>query len=664
MRFYRRFTIRLGIALVFLLFFDLPLIQAQSYDPGEVLPIDNKVRIGHLDNGFTYYIRENNRPENRIEMRLVVNAGSILETDKQQGLAHLIEHMAFNGSKHFEKNDLIKFLESIGVRFGADLNAYTSFDETVYMLTVPSDSAALVDKSFMVMQDWAFNLTLDSTEIDKERGVVKEEWRMGQGPEQRMQDQYLPVLFKDSRYASRLPIGKMEVVEHADYSELRDFYSSWYRPDLMGLVVVGDIDPDVAEQKIKEYFNDFKNPEDEKQRAEYDIPDQKGTLVKVVTDDEASYTMVQVINKSGVLGTQTGYDYLEMVKSQCVTGMLNRRIQELSEQSNPPFIGAGSYYGGLFARSTNAFVAYAAVGDDGIERGVTTLLEECNRITDYGFTQGELDRFKLDLLKRYERSYNERDKTESNSIAAEYTRNFLENESIPGIEFEYNFLKTNIDLITLEDVNAFAKKIIKPDNRVILATGPTNGSLASYKEEALLELANEIDNKILNPYEDKMASATLMESFPKAGKIKKEKKIESIDATELILSNGARVILKQTDFKNDQVVLNAYAWGGTSLVDEADHFTALNADGIISESGVASFSNSDLTKLMAGKTAYVANTLGDYTENVSANCRPGDIETMMQLMYLKFTNPRKDLESFEAYLSKNKCYYKNMIRDP
>ncbi len=659
-----KFTIRLCIALVFLPFYNLISVQAQNYAPDQVFPIDSKVRVGHLDNGFTYYIRKNNRPENRIEMRLVINAGSILETDKQQGLAHLIEHMAFNGSKHFEKNDLIKYLESIGVSFGADLNAYTSFDETVYMLTVPSNSEDQVDKSFMVMQDWAFNLTLDTAEIDKERYVVKEEWRLGQGAEQRMQDQYFPVLFKDSRYAERLPIGKMDVVEHCDYEELTDFYKTWYRPNLMALVVVGDIDPDVAEQKIKKYFSEYKNPEDVKNRDVYDIPDHEGTLAKVVTDEEAAYTVVQVINKSDVLGSETGVDYLEMIKSQCVSGMFNRRIQVLSEQADPPFIGAGCYYGGLFARSKNAFVTYAAVADDGIEKGVSTLLQECKRITDYGFTQGELERFKLDLLKRYEASYNERNKTESAQLAAEYTRNFLENESIPGIEFEYNFLRANIDLITLDDVNTFARNIIKPDNRVILATGPKNGRLVSYHENALLTLAADIENKELTPYQDKQTASALMESLPKKGKIKKEERIESIDATELILSNGARVILKSTDFKNDQIVLTAYAWGGTSLVDDEDHFTSLNVDGIVRESGVASFSNSDLTKLLAGKTAYVANTLGEFTENVSANCRPADLETMMQLLYLKFTTPRKDLESFQAYISKNKSFYKNMARDP
>ena len=639
-------------------------LSAQENNLDTKLTIDEKVRIGKLQNGFTYYIRENKKPENRIEMRLAVNAGSILETEEQLGLAHLLEHMAFNGTKHFEKNDLIKYLQSIGVKFGPDLNAYTSFDETVYMLTIPSDSAELVDKGFLVMEDWAFNQTLDPEEIDKERGVVIEEWRLGQGPWQRMLDKMLPVVFKDSRYAERLPIGKKEVIENFDHAVLKAFYTDWYRPDLMALVVVGDIDADLAEKKIKEHFSTQQNPADAKERLEYPVPDHEGTLVNIATDPEAPVTLVRLIYKSDAEPVVTQADYLTMVKESFVSGMLNRRLQELMEQADPPFVNAGFYYGSLWSRNKNALQGYALVGEEGIERGIGTLLEENNRIARFGFTQGELDRYKLDFMKNLEQAYNERDKTESDGLADEYVRNFLEDEPIPGIEFEYLFIKDQLDNIKLEDVNVIAGNIIAADNRVIVVNGPEKEVITSLEETRVIALAAEVDKREITPYEDKLASVELMNELPQGGTIKEEKQVESIQATELVLSNGVKVLLKPTDFKNDEIKLTAFAWGGTSLVSDEDHFSAMHADGIVSESGLGEFSKSDLTKVLAGKSAYAANTIGTFTQNVSANCRPADVETMLQLLYLNFTNPRVDQESFQAYITKNRNLYKNLAQDP
>jgi zinc protease len=638
--------------------------DAQVVDFNTPLPVDEKVRIGQLENGFTYYIRENKKPENRIEMRLAVNAGSILETEEQLGLAHLLEHMAFNGTKHFEKNELIQYLQSIGVKFGPDLNAYTSFDETVYMLTIPSDSAELVDKGFLVMEDWAFNQTLDAEEIDKERGVVIEEWRLGQGPWKRMLDKNLPVIFKDSRYANRLPIGKKEVIESFEHDVLRSFYKDWYRPNLMALAIVGDIDADVAEAKIKEHFSKFKNPENEKERKEYGVPDHEGTLITIATDVEAPVTLVRLMYKADVGEQKTEADYLQMVKESCISGMLNRRLQELTEKAEPPFVNAGFYYGGMWSRNKNALQGYALLSEAGIEKGLTVLLEENNRIAQFGFTDGELHRYKLDYLKRLEKAFNEANKTESASLADEYIRNFLEEESIPGIEFEYAFVKANIDKVTLEDVNALAKSLISSDNRIIVVNGPEKEDLKVIEESDILTVAEKADQIELTPYKDKLASATLIEILPKAGEIASEKEIASIGATEITFANGAKVLLKPTTFKNDEIKVTGFAWGGRSTVGVEDHFSALHADGIVSESGLATFSKSDLTKILAGKTAYAANTIGEYTQNVSASCRPQDAETMLQLLYLNFTAPRVDDEAFQAYISKNRDLYKNLGQEP
>jgi zinc protease len=636
----------------------------QEAESNKALPIDENVRIGQLDNGFIYYIRQNAKPENRIELRLAVNAGSILETEKQLGLAHLLEHMAFNGTKHFEKNELIAYLQSIGVRFGPDLNAYTSFDETVYMLTIPSDSTDLVNKGFLVMEDWAFNQSLVGEEIDKERGVVIEEWRMGRGPQKRMLDKNFPVIFKDSRYAERLPIGKKEVLETFTHEDIRSFYHDWYRPDLMALVVVGDIDPDVAEQKIKEHFSSAKNPSPSKERKNYDVPDHEGTLVSIATDKEAPYTLVQLMYKTDAKEYTTESDYLQMVKEACMSGMLNRRLQELTESADPPFLNVGFYYGSLLSRNKNALQGYALVSETGIERGLAAMLEENNRIDQFGFTQGELDRFKLDYLTRMEGIFNERDKTESEALAMEYVRNYLENEPIPGIEFEYNFVKENIDKVTLEDVNNLAASIISTSNRIIVVNGPEKEALTTLEEATLLAVAADVDKKELTAYEDKLASAELMANIPVAGSIVKEEQIESIEAAELHLSNGVRVLLKPTAFKNDEVLVSGYAWGGNSMYGMEDYHSALHSDAIIAESGVAEFSPSDLTKVLAGKTVNASNSFTTYSQGTSASCRADDVETMLQLMHLKFTQPRVDEEAFNAYIAKNKGFYQNLGQDP
>ncbi len=630
----------------------------------QILQVDPKVRIGTLDNGFTYYIRTNHKPEKRVEMRLAVNAGSVLENEDQQGLAHFVEHMCFNGTEHFEKNELKNYLESIGMRFGADMNAYTSFDETVYMLTIPSDSLEQLEKGFLVMEDWAHRVTFEDYEIDKERGVIVEEWRIGQGFRQRLRDKYYPVVFKDSRYAVRIPIGKKEIIENCSYETLRNFYRDWYRPDLMALVVVGDIDPDYAEKKIIEHFSQLKNPEIIREREIFQVPDQPGVAVSIVTDKEAPSSLIYTLYKTDVLEETTHADYLEALKYSFITGMLNKRLYELSEQENPPFIGASFFYGSLGARTKDALQGYAQVGDNEIETGLTTLLLETERAYRFGFTQGEFERFKLDLLDQYENLFNEREKTESKLFASEYVRNFLTREPIPGIEFEYEFVRNHINSIDLEDINELITKIISNDNRVIVICAPEKPDITVPSEEDILKIVTQAKQTDIIPYKDKSVGISLLNDLPKAGKIKKMIKLDSIQAVEYDLSNGARVILKPTNFKDDEVLLTAFSMGGHSVYSDSDHFTAMNADGIIQESGVDSFSNSDLDKILAGKSIYVAPIISYESEQIVAECKTSDLEEMFQLLYLYCTDPRINKPAFNSYISKKKDLYENMAKDP
>ncbi|UCH13496.1 MAG: insulinase family protein, partial [Bacteroidales bacterium] len=638
--------------------------RAQTTDADKILPFDEKIRTGKLENGLKYYIRYNKKPEKRIEMRLAVDAGSILEDEDQLGLAHFVEHMCFNGTKNFEKNELISYLQSVGIKFGPDVNAYTSFDETVYMLTIPSDSTDILNKGYLVMEDWAHNVSFENEEIDKERGVIIEEWRLGRGPWQRMRDEYLPVLFKESRYADRLPIGKKEIIENSDYETLKRFYHDWYRPDLMAFIVVGDMDVDETEAKIKQHFSNLNPPESPRPRSLYEVPDHDETLVSIAVDKECPLNVAQVFYKSDAEQNETYGDYRRMLINSLLTGMLNQRLSELTEKPEPPFINAETYYGSLWARTKYAFQASALVAENGIQEGLQALFEENLRVRKHGFTEGELERYKSEMLRFYEKHYNERDKTESSSYASEYIRNFLEDEPVPGIEFEYAFALSNIPGITLEEVNSAAKKLITDGNRVIVINAPDKENIIVPSEDELLALVSQVEQSDISPYADRQIATELMENVPQKGSIIEEKKIEEIDVAEIKLSNGVRVVLKSTDFKNDEILMSAFSPGGHSLYPDEDHQSAINADGVIEESGVSSFSVSDLSKILAGKTVGVSPSIGYYFEGFGGSCSPGDLESMFKLIYLYFTKPREDTSSFQSFVNKQKGLYKNLLSDP
>jgi zinc protease len=617
------------------------------------LPRDPKVKVGKLVNGLTYYIRQNKKPEQKVELRLVVNAGSVLEDEDQQGLAHLSEHMAFRGTTHFKKNDLISFLQSIGVTFGNDLNAYTGFDETVYILPIPTDKPGNLDKGFQILEDWAHNVTDKDEDIDAERPVVLEESRLGKGADDRMFRKIYPVLFEGSKYADRLPIGIDSIVKNSKYESLRRFYKEWYRPDLMAVIVVGDIEPVIAEALIQKYFNGLVNPSKERERQNIPVPAYSKSNALIVTDKEATNYVIQV-NYSAIPNpedvTLNGYKK-DIVKNIFIT-LLNQRLRELTQKENPPFVYAGANFSS-YARNYEAFNAEIGVGTGNALTSIEVFTTEVERVKKYGFTQAELDRVKKTFLSQMDVMYNEKDKTESANYAEEYIRNFLTQEPIPGIEKEHEYYKKLLPQISLSDVNAFADILKQNSNKLITLTGPEPKQTLP-TGDALLSKVNEVENGVINPYEEKVLATSLLTTIPKAGKIISTTNNNLLGTTELMLSNGVSVTLKQTDFKNDQILMSAIRPGGKNNYSLKDKYNADYATAVVGTMGVGKFSPDDLQKLLAGKTATASPVFSGTTEGVNGSSSIKDAETMLQLMYLYFTSPRKDVALFNSYVQKNK----------
>jgi zinc protease len=504
---------------------------ANAQDLQILLPIDPNVTIGKLDNGITYYIRTNKKPEKRAELRLVVNAGSVLEDDDQNGLAHLCEHLAFNGTKNFNKQELVNYLESIGMRFGPELNAYTSFDETVYMLTVPTDKDSIVKTAFQILEDWAHNVSYDSVEIDKERGVVIEEWRLGRGAEARMSDKQFPILFTGSKYAERNVIGKKEILESFKHPTLKSFYKDWYRPDLMAVVAIGDFDKSEIENLIKTHFSKIPPRTKQKTREIFPVPNHKEPLFAIATDVEATRSGVSVYYKHELRKEKTVGDYRKKIVEGLYDGMFNSRLEELARKSDPPFLYAYSG-GGRFVRSKELYVLSSGVKDNGIERGLETLLTEAARIKKFGFTFTELERQKKDLLRSMEQAYNERDKTESGNFTYEYVSNFLDEEPIPGIDYEYKLYQQYLSGITLEEVNRLAGERISEENRVVIVNAPEKKDLKVPTQEDLSAIFKSIEKSDIKGYDDKVSTEPLIANPPAPGTIKEENLINELGVTE------------------------------------------------------------------------------------------------------------------------------------
>ncbi len=639
--------------------------MAAVADLNQAIPLNPNVRTGRLSNGLTYYIQKNTTPEKRAELRLAVNAGSILEEESQQGLAHFTEHMAFNGTKNFQKNELVNYLQSVGVKFGAHLNAYTGFDETVYILPIPSDKEEIIDQSLLILEDWAFNVSFEGDEIDKERGVIVEEKRSRQDAGMRMLYKYLPVLLKDSQYARRLPIGTDEVLKNFKHEEVRRFYKDWYRPDLMAVVVVGDIDVDAMEQKIKANFGKYKAPTAAKERKTFDIPDHNETLVSIVRDKEATFPSLQLHYKKDAVKIKTLADMRSDLARDLYNGMLNQRLSELQQQADAPFLYASTSYSSLQGLSAkDAYSSYMSASETGALRALKTVAEENERVKRHGFTQSELERLKTQLLSSYEKAFNERGKTNSGAYVGQYVAHFLDASPAPGIAFQYEFLKKHLPEISLAEVNSLAAQWITDDNRVVVMTAPDKEGVKIPTEAEVLATLKEASLADLQPYEDKVSSMALMETLPKAGTVAKESKVAALGVTELTLSNGVRVVLKPTDFKDDEVIMSAFSPGGHSLYSDEDYHTASFTSELMSRSGVKDFSAIDLRKILAGKNVAVSAYIADLREGLSGSATPKDLETMLQLVNLKFTAPRKSEDDFKAFMNQYSSILPNILASP
>ena len=629
------------------------------------IPLDPSVRTGTLSNGMKYYIKKNVKPEKKVEFRLAINAGSINEDEDQRGLAHFMEHMNFNGTKNFPENKLVDFLQSIGIKFGQHLNAYTSFDETVYMLPVPLDKPGNLDSGLKVMEDWAFNALLTDKEIEKERGVVLEELRLGLGADKRMLDQYLPKLAYNSRYADRLPIGKKEILQNFKPDALRRFHKDWYRPDLMALVVVGDVNVDEMEQKIKANFSKYQNPANARKRVDYDMPNHKETLISIATDADATSSSAQFYIKDDgpAKADVTVNDYQKSIVEQLAATIVNNRLQELTNSEKPPFI-FGYVSHSNFLRTKDAFQAYAMTKEGEQKNALKVLLEEVERAKRFGFSQNELDRAKSETLSNLEKSYNNRDKTESARLVMEYVRNFLNQEPIPGIEWEYELHKQYLPSVTLDQVNNILKNYIKDDSRVIVVTGPKKENAVLPTDAQLLATVDDVKNAQLKPYEDKAAIKTLVEPFKSNGKIVKTEADAKLGTTTFTLSNGAKVTYKKTDFKEDEIVFSAISLGGSSLISNEDIEKTQWAFPALSESGFNKYSKNDIAKFLSGKQVSVMPYVGGISTGFNGNSTKKDFETLFQMIYGYFTNLNYDEASYNSYKAKQQGFLDNLLANP
>lgn len=618
---------------------------------GTPMPVDPAVRTGTLDNGLRYFVRANRRPENRAELRLVVNAGSVLEDDDQRGLAHFVEHMAFNGTENFEKQEIVSYLESIGMRFGADLNAYTGFDETVYMLTVPTDTGSALATGLRILEEWAHRVSFDAGEIEKERGVVIEEWRMGRGAGARLQDQTLPVLLHGSRYAERLPIGQREVLETFPRDALVRYYERWYRPDLMAVIAVGDFDAAEVERMLVERFSGISPAPGEADRPLYPVPEHVEPLVSIATDPEATSSSVQVFFKGPVRASGDERAYRRSLVEGLYDQLLGARLSELAQQPDPPFLGAFATQGEL-VRSSETYIVAAGVPDGGALRGLDAVLTEIERVARHGFEQSELDRARADLLRGYERAWAERENTNSATYAAEYVRAFLSDEPIPGIEWEYDAARRFLPEITLHEVNALARQWTTPENRVIVAQGPRREGVEMPTADALLNTFEAVVAKEIPPYSDRVASTPLVPRPPEGGTIVEERDWDAVGVTEWRLSNGIRVLLKPTDFKADQVLMRGTGPGGLSTAPDERVTSAELATTAIGQSGVGDRSLIELQKELAGNTAGVMPFIEEYDEGLQGSASPRDLQTLFQLAWLYVTSPRTDSAAFASARSR------------
>jgi zinc protease len=631
--------------------------------PASPLPFDPAVTVGTLPNGMRYYIRENHKPEKRAELRLVVNAGSVLEDDDQRGLAHMVEHMAFRGTKQFPGNQVSSYLESVGMRYGPDINAFTSFDETVYMITIPTDTAAIAAKGFQILSEWAHNLSFEPSQIEKERPVVIEEWRLGQGAENRMQNKWFPVLFSGSRYGERIPIGDKRTLETYKPATLRRFYDTWYRPDLMAVVAVGDFDKTQVERLIRRHLGAIPRATNARPRTLFPVPAHDSTLVSITSDKEATRSAIRLLYKQPKRSNTTVATYRRHLVEDLFGGMFNDRFSEITQKPNPPFINAFAAQGDL-VRSAESFSLTAIVADNGIPRGLNAVLSEGERLRRFGFLQTELDRAKKDLQRGTEQAYAEREKTNSNVYAESYVSSFLASEPSTSISYDLVAIKQFLPTITLAEVNKLAGEWMTDKNRVLATTSPDKPGIVNPTRGELLLAFDAVKGADIAAYTEAAQSKQLVEKEPAGGKVVSEREIKAVGVTEWKLSNGVRVLLKPTDFNADQINFTAYSPGGSSLLPDTGYVAASGADLIPMTSGVGKFNVVDLQKFLAGKQVSVFPSIDDLTEGISGSASQRDVDTMLELVYLYFTQPRLDTSLVNTFIGRFKGVLANRSASP
>ena len=653
-----------GAICLYLLAFIATPLTAQD-DLSKPIPFDPSVKMGKLANGLKYYIRKNAKPEKRCELRLALNAGSMLENDDQQGLAHFVEHMCFNGTKNFKKSALVDFLESAGVKFGAHLNAYTSFDETVYMLQLPTDKEEIFTKGFQVLEDWAHNVSFDAEEIEKERGVVISERRGRLGAGERMRLQWWPTAFEGSRYANRLPIGTIQVLENFKPEVLKDFYNTWYRPELMAVCAVGDFDVDKVEAMIKEKFGRIAAKPNAAKHQTFEVPDHKGLRVAIANDNEATQTTIQLNYKHPLSISTTLGDMRKGLVAELFNNMLGTRFEELIQKGGTPFSFAYSGYSN-YVRTKNGFSSFGMVKETGILDGLRILLIENERAKKHGYNAGELERAKKEMMTYMEKGYKERDKTESSRYVQGMVSSFLEDEPLVDVAFNLDFYKKYLDGITLEEVNALGKKWIfeKGDNATCVIQAPRKSELKLPTEDDIKKVFEEVAVAKINPLTEEAVATQLMKEMPKAGTVVSEKKNAELGITEWSLSNGAKVIFKPTTFKNDEVLMSAYSPGGYTMYPVADNDNGSFASFGIAQSGLGELDAVQLQRYMTGKIARISPYISELFEGFNGSYSPKDEETAMQMLNLYFTAPRKDDKMFKNVLSQQRVFMENMSKSP
>ena len=648
--------------------FSMTGMVAQQMPP---IPVDPDVRIGKLDNGLTYYIRHNAWPEQRAEFYIAQRVGSIQENDDQRGLAHFLEHMCFNGTEHFKGNDIVKWCETIGVKFGRDLNAYTSIDQTVYNISnVPTTREGIVDSCLLILHDWADGLLLETDEIQKERGVIHEEWRLRTSPVMRMYERDLPRLYPNSKYGHRMPIGLMEIIDNFEPKVLRDYYEKWYRPDNQAIIVVGDVDVDKVEQKIKGLFGAIKMPENPAPVVAEAVPDNAEPIFVVDKDKEMQYSIVELMFKTDPIPDEVKgnmqYLVIDFIKDAGI-GMLNDRLAEYAKKADCPYLqGSASYSQYMLSKTKDAFGVNALPKEGQTEAALKAVLVEARRAAEFGFTATEYQRYKSNFLSQLEKRYSNKEKRYNSQFVHQYVNHYLDKDPIPSLDMYYQVMKQLVPNLPLEAINALMKQMIPANdsNMVVLNMNQEKDDAVYPTEESLKQAVAEARAAQLTAYVDNVKNEPLITTLPKAGKIVKEVAGKKFDYKELKLSNGVTVVLKQTDLKKDQVILASEGLGGSSLYGEKDFANIKMFDDVIEASGLGNFSHTELEKALAGKIASCSLVLGTERANVTGSSTPGDVETLLQLVYLYFTKINKDQESFDNLMKTQELMLKNKALQP